>query len=490
MKTALGIVAMLAVMAVICGPAMADDSAQIADLQTRIASLETAQMAPAGAGDCESLTSLNKKGQVKLGGEVALDIIVYGKNRTSDTADIRNTTFQDTWAKLNMRVDAGTDTYLFVQLHLRNGLFPDELVEQLKFVWENVKGSKWTVSLGKDEILFGSHKRMLVLDPYVYGGTSSSILAFSPNVEPDVSTWAGVSNGQNDYGDGDALLDYSFSRQPNLISGPFWPGIIREKYSIQGKYQFTDKVAVSGSIFQNAAGSVLGYNWFDTANLVRDGRDYRARDNIFQSYALQLTAKNLVEGLNLQASYVNLHDEVYASDGPWQIDELYGVNPDDLPDRLWDALEDNGVTDDFPEGLATVDPNTRALSVGGDYTMDKLTIYGEYMYGWDLNHLDGLSGHVAQLGAAYAITDKVSLIGEVGYVYLVNKCYKTFDEIDGYSTFKFHESLMSASLGASYTCDNGIQFLLQYMHEWYKNNLDEWPGNTANVVAFRTAWNF
>ncbi|MFH0912018.1 MAG: hypothetical protein V1918_11005 [Planctomycetota bacterium] len=484
MRTVLGFVMILAAVMLLYGTAVADERAEFADLQARIATLEAQLMAPAGAGDAESLTSLQKKGQVRLGGVAEIDVIVAHldeANSSEDNIDI--TSAQITDADLDIRGDGGTDTYLFMKLDLDDASTDEQgLVEELQFVWQNVRGSKWTLVFGKDEVWFGQDKDMLVLDPYVHGGSgSTTVLGSSSPYESEI-VWSSPADSNRDAWN-------SNPHEPSLISGLVWPGEVDNRVGLQALYQFTDQVSMSASLFQNVGG------------LTED----RSRDHGVQSWATQLKVKP-IEGLQMQASFINLHDEAYAD-----IDELDSRHLDILSSladsvsygwlsqraynnilRILDARVSAGLmTSDEYDNLMAAFPRTdddiKAVSVGADFTTsdNKWEIWGEYLYGWDLAHLQDLTSHVLQVGAAYAITEKINLISEFGLMVIDN------ETLDRYSSgLDFDESLWSASLGASYTFDNGIKLLLQYMHEWYKNDLDGWENADADILAFRTAWEF
>ncbi|MCX7935789.1 MAG: hypothetical protein N3A66_11100, partial [Planctomycetota bacterium] len=170
--------------------AFADDvtnlKSEVADLKAKVAAMESAQMAPAAGGDCESLTSMKKKGAIKIGGEVQVAMQVIDREdqsanikqnvggRAEDQGDddyVLSTVFTTTEANLDLQVNASKDVFLFLRLDLDDfwtddGLTPrqDDLLEEVYFMWKNVRGLPWDIWFGKKEAPFGMNKDPLILE--------------------------------------------------------------------------------------------------------------------------------------------------------------------------------------------------------------------------------------------------------------------------------------------------------------------------------------
>ncbi|MHC4872190.1 MAG: hypothetical protein ACYTFY_10130 [Planctomycetota bacterium] len=126
-----------------------------------------------------------------------------------------------------------------------------------------------------------------------------------------------------------------------------------------------------------------------------------------------------------------------------------------------------------------------ATSLAFDYTTkdEKWNFFGEWIYTWNAGNFEELDAHVISLGAAYGLTPKIELYAQ-GDMALMN------NDVFGALGITFEENIYRAGVGASYTCDNGIVFVAEYSHEWYRNDLDGWDNGEGDLIAFRTAYEF
>ncbi len=475
----------------LCVGAVADESAELADLTARVATLESQLMAPAGGGDAQSLTSLRQKGQVRIGGNVELDVWVVNRDEANDSEDEMDyTNAFDMDADLDVRVDGGPNEYLFMKLDLDDN---DDLVEELQFVFTNVRGYPVTIVFGEDEIWFGEDRDELIADPYVHGqGAGGSIHAYNPDFVGEVENVIVPPSSV----DPDDIWENNPHESPMIMTPSMgsWemtlPGEVDNRFALQCGWEVNDWLTVSGSLFQN------------TAQMTED----RSRDHGIQSYAVQAKVKPN-EQWQGQISFINQHDDLFGDDQEAQVDENQAFNLADLQRRAQNAiheiLQERLASGEMTAAewsemaqpayggagtwIADTDDDTKAISASVGWTSadTKWEAWAEYIYGWDVAHLDELDSHTVSLGALYMLTERIALITQGGYVHLDNEVFDTNS-----TGLDFEEELYRASVGSSYTLDSGITFLVEYMHEWYKNDLDGWENAEADLVAFRTLWEF
>jgi len=365
---------------------------------------ETARMAPAGGGDAESLTSLRKRGAVKIGGDVELDLNIIRRTERGNKSDTFNVTEYNTSdMDLNIRVDMTADAFLFIKLDLDDfktgGGNDGDLLEEVNFTWKNVNGSGWTTKIGKMKMPFGGYHDHLITDPYGKGGSRDSYLG---------------RNFRNGGGVGNDHLD---------VSQAGWnirPGEIKERFGAYAAYNHRDLVNVEMAVFQNESWDMNEDNSEDSM--------------LFRSYALKASASP-IENLNLQLSFANRHMDSRTEDDAY------------------------------------------AVSFGFDYKMSAapFKFYGEYIHGWDAGYVDDNSTDMVQLGVVWGVTEKIDLVLDGQWQELESS---NIDE----DFYKF-------SLGGVYNTDYGVQFIAEYVHEWYDSD-NSWADAKADVLSFRTAYKF
>lgn len=424
MRILTGILSVAAVCMVLGSSAKADD---LADLKARYAEL-SAQMAPAGGGDCESLTSLRQKGAVKIGGAIELDIGVIRRDEANnDSDDFDRTEFRTSDVDLDIRVDMTSDAYLFIKLDTDDLLFDDgmtkdgrDLLEEVNFTWKNVRGSNWTIILGKDEMPFGNDFDKVISDPYTHNDGTGSYL------------------GTN-YVDGDNVISNPHAR--SSVATFSHPGEIDNVFGVQAHYAYKDLAKLELAVFQNAdlddQGSRMGMH-----------EDNSEDSMLFRSGAVRVWLMP-VEGLKMQLSFANQHMDY--------------------------------MDDDTQAGRGG-DEDKYALSFGANYKMKDLPLefYGEYIHGWNQAYVDDFDTNTLQLGVVWGVTEKIDLVLDGEWLQLDNDNIVGGDDEDFYRV----------AIGATYKTDYGVNFLVEYMHEWYDNDIRNWDDTDADVFSFRTAYTF
>lgn len=395
-----------------------------ADMTGYSVSSDAARFAPAGGGDNESLTSLKKKGAVKIGGDLELDLnIVNRDERNNDSDDFDNTSYNTSDMDLNIRVDMTADTFLFIKLDLDdlndssiNG--GNDLLEEVNITWKNVRGSNWTVILGKDEMPFGSDVDYLITDPYTHNGSGVSYLGRS------YDNGGGMNNAHL------GVTESGFSH----------PGEIDNVFAIQAQYAYKDLAKLELAVFQNDEVNAMG----DDRGMHEDNSE---DSMLLRSYATRLTVTP-VEGLSMQLSFANRH-----------LDSM----------------------DDDTYGYTDGEEDSYALSFGVDYKWNSVPVevYGEYIHGWNVRHLDDMDTDTIQVGLVWGVTEKIDLITDFEWMGIDNDT----------GSANIDEDLYRWSLGGCYTTDYGVKFLAEYLHEWYDSD-SNWDDADADVISFRAAYSF
>lgn len=424
-----------------------DLKAEIADLRAKVASLETAQMAPAAGGDCSTLTSMKKKGCITIGGQAQVDIVVIQREEMNAPAtavankaalealapgqrledgDRTNTTyfgsglpFGVSGTYLDFQINASPDTYLYIKLDLDD--FVDgaaqatDLLEEVYFAWDKVRCSNFDIRVGRKTVDYGQDKYMGIVpsfqDGWAYFMTMDGVNTVSDNI-------------------GSATFP----------TAPF------HAFQIEAIYHWKDLVNVYATLFQNATGM----------------HEDRSNDNLFfESYAVKVEYMPM-ENLTLQASFMNQHDE-----------------------------NDNGLATPTPERSRS---NMRSMSLAGDYTFKclPLNIWTEYQHSWDLNYDGDASCDVFSLGGTWSPTEciDISLLGEYAQVDGANPLLLT--DWEGGNAVE-DEDYAQVVLTGTYTFENGIYMTLEYAHMWY--DADTGPAfqeeeRDADIFGFRTGWEF
>lgn len=349
-------VCVMAAVVLTAGAAWAEDVSsvreELADLRAKVASMESARMAPA-TGDCEALTSMKKKAAIKIGGGAEHVIALVEREDTTSESDDAYTVDGIWEASLKIRAYATKDTYLHIKLDLEDD---GEQMEECYFVWKSLMGSDFGLKLGKKEIEFGMDKSVGYLDGFVHGGA-------------DVLNWSMENEGgSNPHGD---------------IGVDSFPGEQDNTFAVELNWKYKDLLKAYATLFQNKK--------------ARGMHEDRPDDNMgFQSFAFQVDMFPL-EGLGVHASFIRLYND---SKGDRHYYNAAG-------NRIW---MNGAVSNDYSEA------DQYAMSIGADYSFKSLPlkIWTEYLHGWNWNYDDDQSSDTLQLGMEYDINESLTwgLMGE------------------------------------------------------------------------------
>ena len=252
------------------GVLWADDvsslKSEVADLKAKVAAMESTQMAPAASGDAEALTSMKKKGAIKIGGKVEMftqvlsrdDRAAYDNTGTNGAVaatntvaakgdEVQSTTFMASNADLKFDIaatkDMGAIMYLAFYDFWDQAVAQDDLLEECYFYFKNIRGSAFGVNFGKKEAPFGQDKDPIINTPYSNNGSRQSFLGRAWEAA-DAS--AANSNRHTTVGD--------FSH----------PGELDRVFMIEGNWKYKDVIKAEAAVFQSTASG-------GAANTIRTG---------------------------------------------------------------------------------------------------------------------------------------------------------------------------------------------------------------------------
>jgi hypothetical protein len=461
MRIAGSFLAVVATIALVAGSVQANDAAEMADLQARIATLEAKLMAPAGGGDAASLTSKKMNGAIKIGGGVELTLRHTRREDANSTHSpigdgTVNETTSDVDASLKLYVDAGNDTSLYLKLDLED---EDDIIEEANFTWKNVRGSNWTLIFGEDEMPFGQDKNMLITDPFTHG--AGSVLVNDLGEASDDTSGASNVHQKN------AMMAHWLGEQDNNVG-------------LTAQYGF-DMGKVEAAVFQN----------HNDRQSVGQNED-RSNDQ-FQSFAARVKLKPM-EGLELSLSGLNLHNDFYGADSDDRSSDMgTGVSSLGVSGRasshLSSLLSASSATAAakaaFSGKPVATKSNTYATSLAFNYETsdEKWYFHGEYIHTWNAGYYDDLDADVVTVGANYAVTPKVTFALSGDWASMDND---TMDSVG----VELDEDMYRVTTGVVYKLDSGIELILEYAHEWYDSDINNWQDADLDSVAFRTCWSF
>jgi len=440
LRWGLGVVAAMFIMST---AARANDTtslkAELADLKAKVAAMESREMAPAAGGDAESLTSMKKKGAIKIGGNVEVALLVKDRDEDPTAAngeddEILSTEFCTYDADLVLDVAASKDMGLMLLLDLdddwdEDAVDQDDLLEECYFYWKNVGGSNVQLNFGKKEVPFGQDKRVAFFYGYVHGQGSprTSILAASEMVDGTAgNTHVSVGNAAQ------------------------WAGEIDNVFQVEAIYSYKDLAKLYASVFQSNTTTGGGRQ-------TRGMHEDRSDDTMFfQSFALKGEVMP-IEGLTLQLSFVNEHVDILGDE-------------------------------DVDLSAQWAEEDTQAISFGVDYKFKSVPveIFAEYIHNFDWAWDDRGDADIAQLGLIWGVTENIDLGFQVDYAAV------DMDRSDIADGNYYDQDFWAVDLAMTYKFDNGISATLEYRHEWFdgdRRNADDVDAD-ADAIGLVVAWSF
>lgn len=467
----------MSVFAVIGGGALAEDidvralqaevaaqRAVINDLQAKL-KYDDANANYAGAP--EAILSLEKNACVTIGG--LLNTRYYYRNAKIDSvlpnpdyernidpigqpilgsyqrrARLKLGDFTISDAKLYVKIDVNEHFDAFLQMDLESSDNPkSDNAEKYYVRWKNICNSGFGVRVGRDALVFGEDQGMGVLASYTKSGDG----AFKD------TQWGsyigGYYNTNNDWGYGLANLRRS------TFGGRTGPGsfLPAHNYWDQGRIiQVTPywegldgKLTAEVSFFQEEDNWSARRNNDSPSQILRHGATtYKSRNYGFGSVSARIGYMP-IEGLKLSASVVNFHDKGAVS-----------------------SWLGNG----FRKNNTAVDA---AVSYRPSF-FSRLNLWGQYIHGWNVNHLEDLDSDALTFGGSIDLNECWSVFAQGDWLRTKDK-YRNLDSKD---------TAWAVYGGVRYVLPYGVNFEAGWKHEQitWKNSgtkIAKGKGDTAYV---------
>lgn len=423
------------------GAAFAEDSsslrAELADLKAKVSAMESAKQggcSTCGGNGCstcggEGLTSMGGNATIQIGGSVHADLIfIHGdSNETTvasgdDDDDYRRTVFNagsdavSDPSFLDLKVSASDNMYFMITLELNNDENGSaDILENLYFAWEGVRGSAWDLYIGEKTVDYGMDKYTGIIPTFNDGGAYLLNEGFGG---PSGATAGNTSGG---YGIGvSALAGTSNGFATSRI----------EVYQIEAVYHYCDLANFYFTVFQNGVGVFedhstddMGFeSWAIKAEVMpMEGLTLQASVQNWRNDALRKTANrdedsmSLSVGfdydfqclpLNLWAEYQHDFDAFFSNQTDidiFSIGATYGFSECLAGTVMFDWAEVDDPLFSGPTSLTTVqDEDYYQIAVNLKYTFDNGVYFlGEYAYSWfDAERTAGgdIDGDVSLLG--------------------------------------------------------------------------------------------
>lgn len=421
---------------------IANVRAEVSDLKAKIAAAEAAAAAASG-GEAEALTSLKKKGAIKIGGEFLIDCLHLRRDdgdpdgdgnpneAGEDDDEISSTQFRTEDAYLSFEIRASADASLHILLDLddmwerdQGAVAQDDLLEECYFLWENIAGSRFSLAFGKKTVDYGMDDAIGISTSIQEG----EVIWLSAMEQAGANHNAHAAAGTNDLP----------AAQPSDI------------FQVEAQYKWRDTARLTVALFQNNESTGGGA-------MTRGMHEDRSDDTLFfQSGAIKLdfTPK---EGWALQLSAINWHNDSMG-DGELRVG--------------------NGSLADAGDAVA----DKQALSIG--FTCDLATLplsfFGQYQHGWNWTYDRNVDADAFTLAGIWHAAQRidVGLMAEAAWL----------DNAFGYDL----ECYSQIATNIAYSFENGITLILEYAHASYEGDLDGGgkAKRKADMVGFRTAWEF
>ena len=393
---------------------LAESESRLAGLQDRVKP-KTANANIAGAPD--AILSINKNAVVSVGGTVntryyyhniRLDGEYDGDGRQVPFGRRHNYRMGDLLvsdAKLRVTVDVNEhfDAYLQVDLQSSDNVGSDN-AEIYWVRWKNICNSGFGLKVGRDALVFGQEG---------YGVLANWTNGIGDGIGRALS-W--IDNGWIPLHNG-----WDIDRVTQIT--PYWEGLDGR---LRVEVMFAQKV-------NNSLGS-FGLN--RTSNLYRIGPDEPDPDDpdsiVDTTSPVIWKSKNWgigtmsarinympVEGLNLQASIINYHDQKPIVD--------------------------------------IINKNNTALSLGFNWTprfMPKMTLWGQWIHGWNVNYGDARQSNAINAGLAFAFNEQFNIFAQGDYLNSKDNSLR--------------DSGWASYIGAQYALGYGVSLEAGWRHEAIK----------------------
>lgn len=486
----------LAVAALFFGVAIAEDGlkSELADIRAKLAAQESAKMAPAACDSApEGIMSLNKRGLVKIGGNVNTRYfsrhgkIETGDSRYGDYIDIlgnynfggpvhpiadavvgapgfagnpmnagglgiyNGTIYQShqndlrvSDAKLYFDVSVSECFGAFLQVDLQsskgdNGGWnsAENAAEKYYIYWKNIAGSGFGLNVGRKELAIGLASQPGVLGSYIGGGAGD---AFGETWTYGSHTTVGALDGVIP-----AHAGWDIGRKTQI--NPYWEGM-------------NGKLRIDLSMYQNT------YDRY-----IRNvDRPYTAPYYDYTTASFQLANLNAPIDVRSRDNTANFTGRVKFS----PIEDLnlaLSVNNNNIANGD-EAFEKSSQT---------------GLGLGFDWRpafAKKLKLWTEWWYGWNPGFINGFSS-AYNFGASFDINEQFTVFAQGDYLLRRKDFSGNYFDFDRFRAW-------AAYAGVQYKMCDGLLLEAGWKHEWldWQNNSAKYASGNADTIYGHIGFTF
>ncbi len=429
---------------------------ELNDLKAKVAALEAAQLAPATSGDSEAMTSMRRRGSIRIGGEVAIDYMSVEREELGKSAvdndKLRSARWGTGEANLDFLINASPDVMLKIRLDLDYDTNAgEELLDECYFMWKHIRGSDFDLVVGKKTVDYGLHRDFGMTDSFQRG----------------LAEWfVGSENGGSALSTSERDQDYASVGTANSLPGAEH---LERLMQVQGIYNYRDWAKVSATLFQSD----------------KTMYENRPSDYGVQSGALQLEVTPM-EGLRLIAGVINQHSE------------RKGDNT-----LMYSSVLGNDV-----DSIAT--ENSYGFDLAAEYTLPTfpLTVWAEYQRGYNADFQNDATTSTWSLGTCWHVTEAIDFGGMFEWAHIDEILQARSAVTNGVSSTQIlgwdDQDYYQAVLNGKYTFDNGMYVMAEYALVWFNGELGEGRSldgttgvthstdidRTAQMFGVRVGWQF
>lgn len=457
------VAAMVAMSLLMCASAWCEDMAslrnELADMKAKMASMESRLAAPVDgsmAADAAGLESIKKNAHITIGGDVNIDLIFRDRDdATHDQDHVNSVDFRTHSANLRFKIKPVNmqDAHLYIKLDLDDEwedenldgvLDQDDILEEVKFVWEDIKNSGVGFVFGKGEVAYGQDRTLGIIQSYHHNdsvytseGPGFIVAGVEDAIGPDVD---------------DANNPHS------NVANVRHPGEVDNVFQAMVSYKWKEIWKFEATLFQNREYPGNDYIVNGLSGVGRGMHEDRPDDNmLFQSWAFRAWFAP-TENLLMQASVLNMHN-------------------DSRSDR--EQFGENTKADQ-----TAVDASFRYFAKSVD-----LEIFGEYQHGWNWNYTDDYTADIVQLGFDWGVTNKVNFGAMYEYMQLDDE--NGTDEVAEYQRIVLNTKYSFAK--DAVTGEDQIYMMLEYGYEYVDHDIGGTNADddrNGHLVGFRTGMVF
>ena len=389
--------------------------AKLAAQEAALNDIEAKMSAENGDGTPEQMTSMRKNAKVTIGGLVTTGYFYTqgkvkepnGAGGFTKTVDAKGGSLEVSDAELELEIEVNEhmDAYLLMDFHA-TATENYGTAKAYWVRWKNICESGFGIKVGRDSLVFGDGDAQVgYLDGFAQS-SGDSIARWDEN------GWVAPHN----VWDIDGVTQIT----------PYWEG-------------FDGKLLLETSFMAHIWNDEVNLNGGgdSTRNYIRNGVAYQHSRNYGLGTMSARATWTPIEDLRFSASVVNYHTN--GTSEAW--DNEYGRDD-------YDFAKNN---------------TAAALSfTWRPCFFNKMNIWGQYIHGWNVAHIDDAKSDVVNFGVSFDLTEKLTAFAQGDYMRV------SYDRTDG----KFKQNAWAAYVGLIYDLGNGATLEGGWRHEKLTDKLN------------------